>query len=75
MATGATVSACAPTTSVGTCRVDQFLVRSQPVSGIAACSDGRERAASSVPPPPIECPTTPSLLLSMRDRTLLCWVR
>ncbi len=42
---------------------------SQPVNGIAAWRDGRSEAASKVPPPPIECPTTPVRLLSIRLAT------
>ena len=43
--------------------------------GTAACNDGRSDAASSEPPPPMECPDTASRLASIRERTELSWVR
>ncbi len=75
MVTDATVSPSAPTTSVGVCTSGQVLSVFQPVSGIAAFSDGRSFAASSVPPPPMEWPITPSREASTRLRTELLWVR
>jgi hypothetical protein len=62
-------------TRVGTVFVDQFLIVWYPVSGIAACRAGRVREADRLPPPPIECPMTPSRLASMRVRTELVRVR
>jgi hypothetical protein len=64
-----------PMIRVGTRRLDQDLVRFHGASGTAACSDGRVRAASRLPPPPIECPETASRLASIRLRTELRWVR
>jgi hypothetical protein len=68
--TGATVSFSAPTTRVGTWVLEKFFRMSQPVSGMAACSDGRSAAAYIVPPPPIEWPITPSRVRSIRLATV-----
>ncbi len=69
------MSPSAPTIRVGVRTSGHVLSVFQPVSGIAAFSEGRSLAASSEPPPPMEWPITPSREESTRLRTELSSVR
>jgi len=69
------VSFCAPIMSDGVVISGQVLSVSYGVSPIADFRDGRALAASSVPPPPIEWPTTARLDASTRVFTALDPVR
>src|SRR6185437_6763683 len=70
-ATGAIVSDCPPTIATGAVTPLQFVVRFHGASGTPARRLWSMFSASSVPPPPIECPATARRLASTRERTVL----